>query len=471
MLFYILLSTFVLFSKDFNKSDYFDKNFKTCSSPFFFKKSEILKRCGNKIVSEKFKLKTQPIYWGASEENADNSAYINRMIAHCSIFHCRIDWVHNYKIRNSIFLKSYIEINGRGEGSLIQNFSKKGLLMVTNKPNIPLNDVYIHNMKFDRRGRFGEHGVILSNVDNLVFYSNFFVGNKNTEGGALGISPFDKFAEKTSKRIFITKNSFEFTGNFGVQLGNTIDWVVRDNLFYNCYRECVGIEPYSLGLKKGSLVDNDTFVNKELLTSNSYNYKKIYIYGDDISPKGPFMVKSYYDTDLFSLSKSFSGEIKNRNNIKYFELGVNHSGLIYNNRVFNDRFLIRNGSSTGAFILTESSLGVVDDIIVEKNSFLNKGSNLSSISYAIYGCHDVRLYDNISVNAVVNAYSITEAVVNGLKITPKPPLRLLSGNIFLKGNKAIDYGKVGIYISKTDQVTLTKNLIYSKKSKIRIKKM
>ncbi len=154
-----------------------------------------------------------------------------------------------YGFTGQIQLQSNVIVEGDGTLTHLKYShatSVNACLMLNNLTTGDSN-ITLRNFLLDRSGNNAQHGILLNGVTNLTVDGVEIVGVPSVASGALGISgvlPGGSGATLAlSKDVRVTNCRFQSANNFGVQLSYVTNATVTGNIFDDCYREAVGVEP------------------------------------------------------------------------------------------------------------------------------------------------------------------------------------------------------------------------------------
>lgn len=158
-----------------------------------------------------------------------------------------------FLVNAPIIMKSGVTLQGRGDASVIKaNFASPTNRIISSPDNVLQTNVCLRDFKVDRTGTNSQHGVILGGIDGLLIDNVTVKGFvSGVTSGAMGISPFDNFAQIQSKNVIVKNCKIDTSNNFGIAFGNVINGQIINNTFINCWREAVGLEAWGDGTISG----------------------------------------------------------------------------------------------------------------------------------------------------------------------------------------------------------------------------
>jgi hypothetical protein len=153
------------------------------------------------------------------------------------------------RLAGVVNLKSNLCINGQGELTLLEPIYAEGnhAGVITNELETGNSNISLMNFRLSRAGSNVQHGILLNGVTNFVADGLEIVGVPSVTSGALAISgilPGGSLATRMlSKDVRVRGCLFQSSNNFGVQLSYVTNGAITGNIFDDCYREAVGVEP------------------------------------------------------------------------------------------------------------------------------------------------------------------------------------------------------------------------------------
>lgn len=173
-----------------------------------------------------------------------------------------------YELTETLVLKSHVELQGQGSLTVLAPaYAAGNSAAITNELTVGNENISLRSFRLTRAGANVQHGILLNGITNLDIEGLEIVGSPSVTSGALAISGILPGAEpvrKVSKNVRIRGCFFQDCNNFGVQVSWVTNCTIVGNLFDNCYREAIGVEP-----EAGCTVQNVT-ISGNVVTTGAY---------------------------------------------------------------------------------------------------------------------------------------------------------------------------------------------------------
>jgi len=175
-------------------------------------------------------------------------------------------------VRSMIVLKSGVKIKGQGDCTVIKgDFDVPTNRIITSPATVLQTDIGLYDFCVDRTGANAQHGIILGGIHHLRISRVTVRGKSSAESGALGVSVFNSYATIQSQDVVVEGCRIEQSNNFGIAFGNVKEGTIANNMFIDCYRECIGLEPWGDGtpafLNTHGIVENVSVVGNTIHAS------------------------------------------------------------------------------------------------------------------------------------------------------------------------------------------------------------
>lgn len=364
-----------------------------------------------------------------------------------------------YKLTNTMSVYTGMDWLGEPGAEIYTAFSSSGR-MVFGPPEQSASDISLKEITIVRRGAFAEHGMILdaiecADIDVKVFGDPRTLTDGISRGGAIGISPFYP-QNRPSKNVKV-KAYVTYGGNFGVQFGNVQNGDIEVDSV-NTHREVIGVEPYALGKH------DFNEARSSAITWNDHDLEVGWplIYSEQNNPSiSGLKHGNYYfavPVDKNTLRLALSREQAHAGNFVSFvhEVGtyrIYKAGFAQNitargTSVVGDVELNRHNSLTGEIIVTATSGGYHENVVLSdiKSTSFNRISGSANVS--VYGAHGVTIENCDIVGAETVGIDIRKGFLQGIRdttgnIDPSKPLPLLA-DVIVKGNRIKGFAIDGI---------------------------
>lgn len=175
-------------------------------------------------------------------------------------------------VKSMIVLKSGVKIRGQGDSTVIKGvFDVPTNRIITSPATALQTDIGLYDFCVDRTGANAQHGIILGGIHHLRISRVTVRGKSSAESGALGVSVFNSYATIQSQDVVVEGCRIEQSNNFGIAFGNVKEGTIANNMFIDCYRECIGLEPWGDGtpafLNTHGIVENVSVVGNTIHAS------------------------------------------------------------------------------------------------------------------------------------------------------------------------------------------------------------
>ncbi|MDF2718798.1 MAG: Pectate lyase superfamily protein [Paenibacillus sp.] len=177
-------------------------------------------------------------------------------------------------VKSMIVLKSGVKLKGQGDATVIKGvFDVPTNRIITSPYDALQTDIGLSDFCVDRSGANAQHGIILGGIHHLRISRVTVRGKSSAESGALGVSVFNAYATIQSQDVIVEGCRIEQSNNFGIAFGNVKEGTIANNVFIDCYRECIGLEAWGDGtpayLNTHGIVENVTVVGNTVHASEN----------------------------------------------------------------------------------------------------------------------------------------------------------------------------------------------------------